>query len=53
MGAGVEHPQFGTGAVVDVEGGRITVLFEDVGYRTLDAAIVEERGLLGRPQAGG
>jgi ATP-dependent DNA helicase RecQ len=46
VGATVQHPQFGRGSVVDVDAGEVTVLFEDVGYRTLDAAIVEEKGLL-------
>ncbi|WP_210504407.1 RecQ family ATP-dependent DNA helicase [Nocardioides xinjiangensis] len=42
----VEHPEFGTGTVTDVEDDRITVLFEDVGYRTLSLDLVEDRGLL-------
>src|SRR3954470_3276723 len=46
LGASVVHPEFGRGSVTDLEEGRLTVLFEDVGYRTLDPAIVEEKQLL-------
>jgi ATP-dependent DNA helicase RecQ len=42
----VEHPEFGTGTVMDVEEDRVTVLFEDVGYRTLDLDVVEQQDLL-------
>jgi ATP-dependent DNA helicase RecQ len=42
----VQHEEFGRGTIMDVEADRITVLFEDVGYRTLDAAVVAEHGLL-------
>ena len=42
----VRHPEFGHGMVTDVEDDRVTVLFEDVGYRTLSRGLVEERGLL-------
>ena len=41
-----EHPHFGRGSVVDVEAGTVTVLFDDVGYRTLDREIVEDMELL-------
>jgi ATP-dependent DNA helicase RecQ len=44
----VAHPEFGNGTVMDLEEDRITVLFEDVGYRTLDLDIVEQEGLLER-----
>ena len=37
---------FGVGTVTDVEEDRITVLFEDVGYRTLLLEVVEQQGLL-------
>src|SRR3954453_1590977 len=50
LGASVVHPEFGRGSVTDLEEGRLTVLFEDVGYRTLDPAIVEEQQL--RREAG-
>ena len=44
--ARVEHEEFGIGTVTDVEEDRITVLFEDVGYRTLSLEVVEEQDLL-------
>ena len=44
--ARVRHPEFGDGVVTDVEDDRLTVLFEDVGYRTLSLDLIEERGLL-------
>ena len=44
--ARVEHDEFGVGTVTDVEEDRITVLFEDVGYRTLSLELVEEQDLL-------
>jgi ATP-dependent DNA helicase RecQ len=44
----VKHPEFGVGTVMDLEQDKITVLFEDVGYRTLDLGIVEQEGLLER-----
>ena len=42
----VRHEEFGDGTVMDVEQDRVTVLFDDVGYRTLDLAAVRERDLL-------
>ena len=42
----VTHDEFGDGVVTDVEEDRVTVLFEDVGYRTLSLELVEEHGLL-------
>jgi len=42
----VSHGEFGAGVVTDVEDDRVTVLFEDVGYRTLSLDVVEEQGLL-------
>jgi ATP-dependent DNA helicase RecQ len=42
----VEHEEFGRGTVTDVEDDRVTVLFEDAGYRTLSLALVEEHDLL-------
>jgi ATP-dependent DNA helicase RecQ len=44
----VRHDDFGTGTVTDVEDDRITVLFEDVGYRNLSLEVVAEQGLLER-----
>ena len=46
LGATVEHAEFGRGTVTDVEEGKLTVLFEEVGYRTLDPDIVAAKGLL-------
>ena len=42
----VRHQEFGDGTVMDVEQDRVTVLFDDVGYRTLDLAVVRENDLL-------
>jgi ATP-dependent DNA helicase RecQ len=44
----VRHSEFGEGTVMEVEGDRITVLFADVGYRTLAIELVEQEGLLER-----
>jgi ATP-dependent DNA helicase RecQ len=46
LGAAVEHAEFGRGSVTDIEEGKVTVLFEEVGYRTLDPDIVAEKQLL-------
>ena len=42
----VAHDEFGEGVVTDVEDDRVTVLFDDVGYRTLSLELVESNGLL-------
>jgi ATP-dependent DNA helicase RecQ len=42
----VSHPDFGDGVVADVEEDRLTVLFDEVGYRTLSLELVQEQGLL-------
>jgi ATP-dependent DNA helicase RecQ len=42
----VRHEEFGAGTVTDVEEDRLTVLFDDVGYRTLSADLVLEHELL-------
>jgi ATP-dependent DNA helicase RecQ len=44
----VEHPSFGEGVVQRIAGDVLTVLFDEAGYRTLDAALVQEEGLLTR-----
>lgn len=44
----VEHPEWGSGAVTLVEEDRVTVLFDEHGYKTLATAIVEESDLLTR-----
>jgi ATP-dependent DNA helicase RecQ len=46
VGSEVEHKEFGPGSVVSLDDGTLTVLFEQVGYRTLDAELVRERHLL-------
>jgi ATP-dependent DNA helicase RecQ len=42
----VRHEEFGDGTVMDVEDDRVTVLFDDAGYRTLDLTVLEEHDLL-------
>jgi ATP-dependent DNA helicase RecQ len=42
----VRHDEFGAGVVTDLEEDRITVLFDDVGYKTLSLELVQEQGLL-------
>ena len=42
----VSHAEFGDGVVMDTDETVVTVLFENVGYRTLHLATVLERGLL-------
>ncbi|MDQ3854855.1 MAG: RecQ family ATP-dependent DNA helicase [Chloroflexota bacterium] len=46
LGDRVVHERLGTGTVQRIEGGKITVLFEESGYRTLALEVVQERGLL-------
>jgi ATP-dependent DNA helicase RecQ len=48
----VEHDEFGPGTVTDLEDDRITVLFDEVGYRTLALGLVQEQGLLRRAEGG-
>ncbi len=48
----VRHEEFGQGTVTDLEEDRITILFEDVGYRTLSLRLVEEHNLLQPDPAG-
>ena len=42
----VRHESWGEGLVMRYEDGRVVVLFETVGYRTLDLGLVVEEGLL-------
>ncbi|TCB96058.1 RecQ family ATP-dependent DNA helicase [Micromonospora zingiberis] len=42
----VRHPEWGAGLVLSYEEGRMTVLFEEVGYKTLSVSVVSEQGLL-------
>ncbi|MEZ0579949.1 ATP-dependent DNA helicase RecQ [Nocardioides sp. MH1] len=44
--AAVEHEEFGRGVVTDVEEDRLTVLFDEVGYRTLSLEVLDAEGLL-------
>ena len=46
VGARVRHGQWGEGAVQRYESDSMTVLFDDVGYKTLALSVVAERGLL-------
>ncbi|HEV2886287.1 MAG TPA: RecQ family ATP-dependent DNA helicase [Jatrophihabitans sp.] len=42
----VEHAEWGSGIVQQYEPGRVVVLFDEVGFRTLALDVVRERGLL-------
>ena len=42
----VRHASWGTGVVTGYEEGRIVVLFEEAGYRTLDLELIERKELL-------
>jgi ATP-dependent DNA helicase RecQ len=46
--ARVRHKAFGNGIVTDTDEGRITVLFDDIGYRILSADVVQDQHLLVR-----
>jgi ATP-dependent DNA helicase RecQ len=46
IGTTVTHSEWGQGEVQRYEANRVVVLFESVGYRTLDLELVEEKGLL-------
>ncbi|MGW2964548.1 RecQ family ATP-dependent DNA helicase [Streptomyces sp. NPDC001220] len=45
-GVRVRHDQWGRGEVMSEGDGKITILFESVGYRTLSLAVVTDRQLL-------
>jgi ATP-dependent DNA helicase RecQ len=47
----VRHEEWGAGTVIAVEEDRVTVLFDEVGYRTLSTELVEEHDLLRRADA--
>jgi ATP-dependent DNA helicase RecQ len=51
VGERVRHPEWGGGTVSGVEAGQVTVVFDTVGYKTLDAAVVAERALLSPEEA--
>lgn len=42
----VRHAEWGSGMVLSYEDDRMTVLFDDVGYKTLSVPVVSEQGLL-------
>ncbi|MFL6126365.1 RecQ family ATP-dependent DNA helicase [Actinophytocola sp.] len=42
----VRHAEWGGGVVMSTEEDRLTVLFDDMGYKTLSLSTVEEQGLL-------
>ncbi|MCW3816400.1 RecQ family ATP-dependent DNA helicase [Micromonospora sp. DR5-3] len=42
----VRHAKWGPGVVLGYENDRMTVLFDDVGYKTLSVAVVQTQGLL-------
>jgi ATP-dependent DNA helicase RecQ len=42
----VRHVQWGSGMVLGYEKDRMTVLFDDVGYKTLSVSVVQAQGLL-------
>jgi ATP-dependent DNA helicase RecQ len=42
----VSHAEWGAGMVMGYEDNRMTVLFDDVGYKTLSVPVVSEQGLL-------
>ncbi|MEU4253517.1 RecQ family ATP-dependent DNA helicase [Amycolatopsis sp. NPDC026612] len=44
----VRHAEWGRGVVMTVEADKLTVLFDDVGYRTLSLPVVREQDLLER-----
>jgi ATP-dependent DNA helicase RecQ len=44
----VRHRQWGSGVVMSVDDDRITVLFDDYGYRTLSLAAIAKTGVLRR-----
>lgn len=49
-GSPVRHAEWGHGVVMSVEQDRLTVLFDDVGYKTLSRAAVHEHNLLAPEQ---
>ena len=42
----VRHGEWGKGVVLSYAGEQMTVLFDNVGYKTLSVPVVEEHGLL-------
>lgn len=48
LGSSVRHTEWGHGVVMSIEQDRLTVLFDDVGYKTLSLPAVHEHHLLAR-----
>ncbi|MBX9641318.1 MAG: ATP-dependent DNA helicase [Mycobacteriaceae bacterium] len=46
VGTAVRHSQWGSGMVIGGDRERVTVLFDDIGYRMLSMAAVRDKGLL-------
>jgi ATP-dependent DNA helicase RecQ len=46
VGERVTHDAWGAGTVAQLENGQVTVVFDDVGYKTLDVELVASRALL-------
>jgi ATP-dependent DNA helicase RecQ len=46
IGGQVRHSSWGAGIVERTTADSVTILFDAVGFKTLDLALVEERGLL-------
>ncbi|MCO1659131.1 RecQ family ATP-dependent DNA helicase [Pseudonocardia humida] len=46
VSSAVQHAEWGAGVVVSSDPAELTVMFEDVGYKTLALGVVRERGLL-------
>jgi ATP-dependent DNA helicase RecQ len=44
----VRHGEWGEGIVLQYDGDRMTVLFDDVGYKTLSVPVVIEQRLLAK-----
>jgi ATP-dependent DNA helicase RecQ len=42
----VRHPEWGAGMVMGYDQERMTVLFDDVGYKTLSVPVIQDQGLL-------
>ncbi|HEX8760169.1 MAG TPA: RecQ family ATP-dependent DNA helicase [Pseudonocardiaceae bacterium] len=50
-GSSVRHSKWGHGVVMSIEQNQLTVLFDDVGYKTLSRPAVHERNLLAPDRA--
>jgi len=46
IGARVRHRTWGEGTVSGIDDGQVTIVFDGVGYKTLDTGIVSARGLV-------